>query len=319
VILQTDLVLRVLSTTTREEISRIELAEYVNITVSDVDKKADSSCKETTEFCSSLVGKQIYMQPIDGSDQIGLSILNSKGDVYIINFKFENAEPAVQEVEKPINETNETNKTNRTKRKKKGSAPVRIPKTISFQSVETFNMWDVANQSSDPSTTIATDRNITSNVPISLEVFGRGMNGNYIIVDNTGYIYIYRRAIQENKQNNTESINEFKLISNAHSGFENIEVISRHQSFQILSQGSTMGFLRAMDGQVAKSSCEVGNHKIISIAHDNYIHGRFYVGINTGDIIVFTLTAEKQKIGCNIEGKIAGDELTSDTDKNHYK
>lgn len=256
---------------------------------------------------TSETSDKLYMQPIEGPDHLGVSILNSKGDVYIIQLKFDKAELVVQEEENPVNGT---------KRKKKPAQTIRIPKTISLHSVETFNMWDIASQTSDSA---AVDQKKSQNVPVSLEFFGRGVQGNFIITDNTGYIYIFRRAIQDKKNNSTESQNEFKMISNTHSGFENIEVISRHQSFQVFSQGSTMGFLRAIDGQIAKSSCEVGNHRIISITHDLSIQGRFYVGIDTGDVIVFTLATDKQKIGCNIEGKIAGDELAPPTDKNNFK
>ena len=72
-----------------------------------------------------------------------------------------------------------------------------------------------------------------------------------------------------------------------------------------------MGFLRAYDGQMVKASCEVGTHKIISIAHDPKIHGRFYVGTENGDIIVFSLTQSRKSIGCSIEGKIAGEPSTN--------
>jgi hypothetical protein len=76
----------------------------------------------------------------------------------------------------------------------------------------------------------------------------------------------------------------------------------------IFASENQIGFQRTYDGQIANSTCEVGTSKIIDVVQDKTASGRFYVGTDSGDIIVFfARIQDKHNIGCDIIGKIVGE------------
>ena len=89
---------------------------------------------------------------------------------------------------------------------------------------------------------------------------------------------------------------------------------------EIAQSQDTIGFMRAYDGQIANSVWELGTHKIVALEHDTVNHGLFYVGIETGEIIVLRANTEnKNEITCNIHGKLAsGNMPTSNESTENY-
>ena len=185
---------------------------------------------------------------------------------------------------------------------------MRLPKTLNITRIEFFNVWDTIIKSNATEYQDQIEAATTNGIEcISLEYFGRGSNGNYIIADSHGYFTMFRKSTEKPK-NGSETNLIYKLISRSYSGVKNIKLIRRQNALTIFSDGNHIGFLRAIDGQIASSACEVGTNKIVSISHDKNSHSRFYVGTESGDIIVFLVrSSDKNNIGCDVEGKIIGD------------
>mmetsp|Transcript_4682 Transcript_4682/g.3938 ORF Transcript_4682/g.3938 Transcript_4682/m.3938 type:complete len:485 (+) Transcript_4682:49-1503(+) len=271
------------------------LKAYTSSTLSLV---ADIDLSPYIPNIKDLKSELVGIHPIiSGPNKNHLILLTKNGDIYIIELSLINIK-VVEKEEEVHNNTKE----------RKRTQSLRVPKTLEAVDVLSFNTWDTVIESNNTLYEEEINEQRGKKLyPISLNYFGKGIDGNFIIADSQGNFNIFRKAIEDKKTRKEGAKPKFSLISRSHSGFDRFDILSSHNVFTIFSRGSSMGFLRTFDGQMVKSSCEVGTQQIISIAHDPSLHGRFYVGTENGDIIVFSLTQNKKKIGCSIEGKITGE------------
>ncbi|CAI2360911.1 unnamed protein product [Moneuplotes crassus] len=275
-VLQNNKVVRIYSVATLSLISEFDISSYLD-QVQDLKK-------EIVSFkCSDANPDEPY-----------LLILTKSGDVISIRLNLMNVEAQPDETASNV-------------KGKKDHQAVRVVKTFYAASSISFNMWDTIVSNNQTLYQEDVETRLSEGVaPIALEFSGKGMSGNIIIADSQGFFNIYRKAIPD-KNKPTEDKALVNLISRSHSGFDSIDLITRHHMLMIYSSGSQISFLRTFDGQMMKASCEVGTKQISTISHDPTAHGRFYVGTHDGDVIIYELLQNKKSLGCSIAGKITGE------------
>lgn len=257
-----------------------------------------NALNEETDLKSSVAG----MQATSSGNEFAVIILIKTGNVYIINFELKRLEVlnSGKTQEPKVNQTHN----------EKMAVRTRSPKTVQIESVVSFNTWDSMAKTNSTLYKDEVAKLIAEGTEtVGIEYFGKSLTGNFIVADSKGYFNFFRRAQTQDKPvNSTQEESQFKLFSRVSSGFSSFGEIKRLGMLVLFSSRNQVGFLRAYDGQIAATRCEVGTANIVTMDFDKEILGKFYVGIDTGEIIAFNAnTHDKNDIGCEIEGKIMGD------------
>lgn len=276
-------------------LQQIDLSSY-NGTIQNLD----------ITFTDNWVSDVVDFKPINAGSDFAFLLLTRKGEVIIVHLELKHIK------DQSINASfkNATDKTD--KRKSAKQTVTRTPKHIEIKDIEGFNVWD---------TIISTNSTLygeeisylkKNNVEaLQIEFFGRNFDGNFIIADSMGHFNIFRKQ-QLVSKNQTTTAPLFKLTTRADSGFKSLDIIERLNMLTIFASENKIGFIRAYDGQVASTTCEIGTSVIRSISHDKQNPGRFYVGTNTGEVIAFEAKPrEKNDMSCDIVGKLVGEETVS--------
>lgn len=221
----------------------------------------------------------VDMQTTSAGNEFSLNILTSNGFIHIINFDFKRLELVR---EQPQNlEGESANKTN--------ARPLRFPKSIMISSAASFNIWTATVNTNSTVYEEEIKSLLAEGIkPISLEYYGRPLVGNFIVADSKGYFSIFKKATPHSRAPaNSTQANEWTLFKRVHSGLDSIKIIRRLGALIVFASETNIGFLRAYDGDLATSQCEVGTSKIVALDLDKENNSRFFVGTDEGEIVAY--------------------------------